>query len=61
MYIYIEIEIERIIFFSDVNKKIINFFIFNFEVGKIFKFILHINKFVYVKNVISAGCLLVLP
>ena len=58
---YIFIKIKEIIFFSEVNIKNRKIFIFNYEVGKIFKFILQIKKFFFVKNIISAGCLLVLP
>jgi hypothetical protein len=58
---YIYIKNEDIIVFSGVYNKKIIFFIINYEVGKIFKFILQIYKNIFVKNVIPAGCLLVLP
>jgi len=58
---YIYIKNEDIIVFSGVYNKKTIFFIINYEVGKIFKFILQIYKNIFVKNIIPAGCLLVLP
>jgi hypothetical protein len=53
IYVYIK---EKVIFSEIFNNININFNIIKNEVGKIFKFILQIKIFWFVKNIILAGC-----